>query len=96
LVITDSLMMSSSATSAFRGGGVTRTDITVTVTTITMAMETDTDTDGTDTTAAPVMDIAMEAERVTDFATAAEPVTDTALAADQGISGVEPNAAIVD
>jgi hypothetical protein len=42
------------------------------------------------------MDIAMEAERVTDFATAAEPVTDTALAADQGISGVEPNAAIVD
>jgi len=94
LVITDSLMMSSSATSAFRGGGVTRTDITVT--TITMAMETDTDTDGTDTTAAPVMDIAMEAERVTDFATAAEPVTDTALAADQGISGVEPNAAIVD
>ena len=40
------------------------------------------------TTAALVMDIAMEAEQVTDFAMAAEPVTDTAMAADQGISGV--------
>jgi hypothetical protein len=82
ITITDSLMMSSSATSAFRAGGAgaIRTDITVTVTTIThtitMAMEPDTDTDGTDTTVAPV--------------------TDTAMAADQGISGVEPNAAIVD
>jgi hypothetical protein len=42
------------------------------------------------------MDIAMAAERVMDMAMAAEPVTDTAMAADQGISGVEPNAAIVD
>jgi hypothetical protein len=42
------------------------------------------------------MDIAMEAERVMDFAMAAEPVTDTALAADQGMSGVEPSAALVD
>jgi hypothetical protein len=62
--ITDSLMMSSSATSAFRGGGVTRTDITVTATTIThtitMAMETD--TDGTVTMVAPVTDTAMAAE----------------------------------
>jgi hypothetical protein len=54
------------------------------------------DTAGTVTTAAPVMDIAMAAERVMDFATAAKPVTDTALATDQGMSGVEPNAALVD
>jgi len=72
--ITDSLMMSSLAASAFRGGGagVIRTDITVTATTIihtiTMAMETDTDTDGT--------------------VTMVGPVTDTAMAAEQGISGV--------
>jgi len=74
LVVTDSLMMSSLAASAFRGGGagVIRTDITVTATTIihtiTMAMETDTDTDGT--------------------VTMVGPVTDTAMAAEQGISGV--------
>ncbi len=81
--ITDSLMMSSSAASAFRrgGAGIIRTDITRT---ITMAM----DTAGTVTTVAPVMDIAMEAERVIDMAMAAAPVTDTAMAADQGISGV--------
>jgi hypothetical protein len=70
--ITDSLMMSSSATSAFRHGGVTRTDITVTATTIThtitMAMEPDTDTDRT--------------------VTMVGPVTDTVMAADQGISGL--------
>ncbi len=76
--ITDSLMMSSSAASAFQGGGAgaIRTDITVTTRTITMAM----DTAGirTVTTVAPVMDIAM----------AAEPVMDTAMAADQGIPGV--------
>jgi hypothetical protein len=30
------------------------------------------------------------------MAMAAEPVTDTALEADQGMSGVEPNAALVD
>jgi len=71
--ITDSLMMCSSAASAFQrgGAGIIRTDITRT---ITMAM----DTAGTVTTVATVMDIAMEAERVIDMA----------MAADQGISGV--------
>jgi hypothetical protein len=54
------------------------------------------DTGGTVTKVAPVIDIAMEAERVMDMAMAAEPVTDTALATDQGMSGVEPNAALVD
>jgi len=90
--ITGSLMMSSSAASAFRGGGAgtIRTDITRT---ITMAMDTAgtrtaMDTAGTVTTVAPVMDIAMETERVMDMAMAAEPVTDTAMAADQGIPGV--------
>jgi hypothetical protein len=84
--ITDSLMMSSSATSAFRhgGAGAIRTDITVTTITRTLTMDTagtlmaTTVAGGTATTVALVMDIAM----------AAEPVTDTALAADQGISGV--------
>jgi hypothetical protein len=60
--ITDSLMMSSSATSAFRGGGVTRTDITVTATTITHTITMETDTDGTVTMVAPVTDTAMAAE----------------------------------
>ena len=70
LVITDSLMMSSSATSAFRGGGAgaIRTDITVTTITRTITMDTaDThtamDTAGTVTTVAPVMDIAMAADQ---------------------------------
>jgi hypothetical protein len=45
-------------------------------------------TAGTVTTVAPVMGIAMEAERVMDMAMAAEPVTDTAMAADQRMSGV--------
>ena len=102
--ITDSLMMSSSAASAFRGGGAgaIRTDITITTITRTLTMDTagtlmaTTVAGGTVTTVAPVMDIAMAAERVMDFATAAEPVTDTALAADQRMSGVEPNAALVD
>jgi hypothetical protein len=78
--ITDSLMMSSSAASAFRDGGARalRTDITVTTITRTITMDTDTAGTHTATTVAPVMDIAMEAE----------PVTDTAMAADQGISGV--------
>ena len=86
--ITDSLMMSSSAASAFLdgGAGAIRTDITVMTITrmITMAMDTagthtvTTVTAGTVTTVAPVMDIAM----------AAEPVTDTAMAADQDIPGV--------
>jgi hypothetical protein len=96
--ITDSLMMSSSAASAFRGGGdgTIRTDITLTVTIDTVGTRTAMDTAGTVTKVAPVTDIAMEAERVMDMAMAAEPVTDTALAVDQGISRVEPNAAIVD
>ncbi len=73
LVITDSLMMSSSAISAFRGGGVTPTDITITVTTTTRTITTRTvtmalDTAGTDTTVAQV--------------------TDSVMAADQGISEV--------
>jgi hypothetical protein len=91
--ITDSLMMSSSVASAFRGGGAgtIRTDITVTAITRTamdtpvthMAMDTAgihmvMDTAGTVTTVAPVMDIAMGAARV----------TDTAMVADQGIRGV--------
>jgi hypothetical protein len=83
--ITGSLMMSSSAASAFRGGGAgtIRTDITVTTITRTITMDTvgtrtAMDTAGTVTTVARIMDIAM----------AAKPVTDTAMAADQGISGV--------
>ena len=69
LVITDSLMMSSSAASAFRGGGAgtIRTDITVTTITRTITM----DTAGTLLWirqirllwSAPVMDIAMEADQ---------------------------------
>ena len=76
LVITDSLMMSSSAASAFRGGGAgaIHTDITVTTITRTITM----DTAGTHT--AP-MDTA-------DTVTMVGPVTDTAMAADQGMSGV--------
>jgi len=73
--ITDSLMMSSSATSAFRGGGVIRTDITVTTRTITMDTAT-MGTAGMGTTVAPGM--------VTTMA----PAMDTAMAADQGICGV--------
>ena len=73
--ITDFLMMSSSATSAFRGGGAIRTDITVTTRTITMDTAT-MDTAGTGTTVAPGM--------VTTMA----PAMDTAMAADQGISEV--------
>src|SRR6266566_2641988 len=62
--ITDFLMMSSSATSAFRGGGAgaIRTDITVTTRTITMGTAT-MGTAGTVTTVAPVMDIAMAADQ---------------------------------
>jgi hypothetical protein len=73
--ITDSLMMSSSATLAFRGGGAIRTDITVTTRTITMDTAT-MGTAGTGTTVAPGM--------VTTMA----PAMDTAMAADQGICGV--------
>ena len=90
--ITDSLMMSSSAASAFRdgGAGTIRTDITVPAITRTVIMDTagtHTATGDTVTTAAPVTGIAMEAARVMDMAMAAEPVTDT-MAPDQGISGV--------
>jgi hypothetical protein len=75
--ITDSLMMSSSAASAFRAGGAgaIRTDITVTTIILTTIM----DTAGTHT--ATTMDTA-------DTVTMVGPVTDTAMAADQGISGV--------
>jgi hypothetical protein len=74
--ITDSLMMSSSAASAFRGGaGAIRTDITVTTITRTITM----DTAGTHT--ATTMDTA-------DTVTMVGPVTDTAMAADEGLSGV--------
>jgi hypothetical protein len=93
--MTDSLMMFLSAASAFRAGGAgaIRTDITTITRTITMAMDTvgtrtAMDTAGTVTTVAPVMDIAMEAERVMDIAMAAAAVTDTAIATDQGMSGV--------
>jgi hypothetical protein len=76
--ITDSLMTSSSAISAFRGGGAgaIRTDITVMtiILTITMAM----DTAGTRTI---LMDTA-------GMATTVAAVMDTAMAADQGIPGV--------
>jgi len=60
VTITDSLMMSSSATSAFRdgGAGAIRTDIMVTTTTPTVTL----DTDGTDTTVAPVTDAIITAE----------------------------------
>jgi hypothetical protein len=69
LVVTDSLMMSSSAASAFRGGGAgtIRTDITATTITRTITMDTAgthiMDTADTVTTVAPVMGIAMEADR---------------------------------
>jgi len=90
--ITDSLMMSSSAASAFLGGGAgaIRT-ITAITRTITMVMDTadirtatavtrmaTMDTADTGTTTAPVMDIA-------DMGTTTAPVTDTSMAADQGI-----------
>jgi pimeloyl-ACP methyl ester carboxylesterase len=86
--ITDSLMMSSSAASAFRGGGAgaIRTDITVTTLTrmITMAM----DTAGTHT----AMDTAGTHTATTmgtaDTVTTVVAVTDSAMAADQGISKV--------
>ena len=73
--ITDSLMMSSSEASAFRGRGAIRMDITVTTITRTTIM----DTAGTHT--ATTMDTA-------DTVTMVGPVTDTAMAVDQGISGV--------
>jgi hypothetical protein len=74
--ITDSLMMSSSATSAFRdgGAGAILTDITVTAITRMITM-------GTARTRTTTMDTA-------DTVTTVGPVTDTAMAADQGISGV--------
>jgi hypothetical protein len=61
LVITDSLMMSSSAASAFRGGGAgtIRTDITVTTITRTITM----DTADTVTMVGPVTDTAMAADQ---------------------------------
>jgi hypothetical protein len=87
--IIDSLMMSSSAASAFRGGGAgaIRTDITVMTITRMITMDTAgtrmtaMDTADTGTTTAAVMDIA-------DTGTTAAPVTDTSMAADQGNRGV--------
>jgi hypothetical protein len=68
ITIADSLMMSSSATSAFRGGaGAIRTDITVTTIIRTIIMDTTIirtiimDTAGTVTTTVPVMDTTMAA-----------------------------------
>ena len=74
--ITDSLMMSSSAGSAFRdgGAGAIRTDITITATTRTITMATAYTHTATTETA--------------DTVTMVGPVTDTAMAADQAISGV--------
>ena len=65
LVITDSLMMSSSATSAFPGGGAgaIRTDITVTTITRTITMAMDTAGTLTVTTVALVTDSAMAADQ---------------------------------
>jgi hypothetical protein len=70
--ITDSLMMSSSAASAFRAGGAgaIRTDITVTAITRTVIMDT------ADTHTATTTDTA-------DTVTTVGPVTDTAMAADK-------------
>jgi hypothetical protein len=63
--ITDSLMMSSSAASAFRGGGAgaIRTAITRMVTMDTVGTRTAIDTAGTVTKVTPVMDIAVAADR---------------------------------
>ena len=83
--ITDFLMMSSSATSAFlAGAGAIRTDITVTTRTITMDTAT-MGTAGTGTTVAPGMVTTMAP--VMDTAMAAEPVMDIAMAAEQGVCG---------
>ena len=84
--ITDSLMMSSSAASAFRGGGAgtIRTDITVTTITRTLTM----DTAGTHIATMVTGDTVTTVALVMDIAMAAEPVTDTALAANQGMCGV--------
>jgi hypothetical protein len=68
ITIADSLMMSSSATSAFRAGAI-RTDITVTTIIHTIIMDTaitrtiTMDTAGTDTTTVPVMDTTMAADQ---------------------------------
>jgi hypothetical protein len=60
ITIADSLMMSSSAASAFRGGaGAIRTDITVTTIIRTIIM----DTASTDTTTVPIMDTTMAADQ---------------------------------
>ena len=94
--ITDSLMMCSSAASAFPAGGAgtIRTDITLTAITRTVTMDTvgihtaTKVTGGMVTTVAWVIDVTMEAERVMGMAMAAEPIADTVLAVDQGISRV--------
>ena len=91
LVITDFLMMSSSAASAFRGGGAgdIRTDITVTTLTpmITMAMDTGAthmamDTAGTLTVTTVAGATVTTVDPVMDIAMAAERVMDMAVAAE--------------
>jgi hypothetical protein len=72
--ITDSLMMSSSAATAFRGGGAGTIHTDIMVTTITHTIITDTADTRTMDTAGPVTTVAA--------------VTDTAMAAEQGISEV--------
>jgi hypothetical protein len=72
--ITDSLMMSSSAATAFRGGGAGTIHTDIMVTTITRTITMDTADTRTMDTAGPVTTVAA--------------VTDTAIAADQGIPGV--------
>src|SRR4029077_502593 len=80
--ITDSLMASSAAATVIRGGGTGTIHTDITLTTITRTATTDTaDTPTTDTAGT---------------VTTVPGVTDTAIAAGQGISGVEPNAAIGD
>jgi len=84
--ITDSLMMSSSAATAIRGGGAgaIRTDITVTDITRTIT----TDTEDTHTVTMDMEDTHTAIMDTADTVTMVEPVMDTAMAADQGISGV--------
>jgi hypothetical protein len=82
--ITDSLMMSSSAASAFRGGGAgaIRTDITGTTITRTIT----TDTVGIHTAIMDTAGTHIATTDTVDTVTMVGPVTDTVMAPDQGIS----------
>jgi len=97
--IIDSLMMSSSAASAFRGGGAgaIRTDITVMTITRMITMDTGiirTVTMDTGGTRMATMDTAITGTTTTavmdmaDTGTTTAPVTDTNMTADQGNTGV--------